>query len=314
MIKYILVFLFVVIFSGCGGPELTIRSYDNFSKDEVLNAAKKIFLLADREDFIIDSYRNELNVTRFKAAHYGYKMDIVIDKFYLRAYADHNKTTAELTITRSYGPDEEDTKLLAKSAHNLFWDRLEYLLGANKSWTTCTEHRLKFGYESSLCDFLDVRNSMPTRLDILDKNKSKDNVVQHNVIVDANQNKDKVNIADINLSEIYDINLSDICLDDTNSSDLNDTNISKESNSSFGTGTQSSEMTNTVNITTADTATPELAPMLEQLGLPNNVVEASDEELKKILNEAIEDAKTFSNQDGTNQSNKGTDGEKSHRP
>lgn len=222
MIKIISFFVITILFVGCANPELTIRKYDKYTKDHILNQAKKVFILADDDDFIIDSYRNELNVTRAKAAFYGYKMDLVFDEYYLKAYKDGNKTTAELTITRSYGMDKTNKKYLGKSAHNLFWDRLDYLLGEKTRWIGCTEHRLLFGLEGSLCDVLSNKNTKPSKDDIL-VNKivevGKQEKLVDDIVPITLDTKKVVKVEPISLDGLDNVNLSG----DKNISDINNT-------------------------------------------------------------------------------------------
>lgn len=242
MIKSILLVLVAIFIAGCAPkPELSMQKFDKYTKDEVLNAAKKIFILADNENFIIDSYRNELNVTKFKAAHYGYKMDIVVDKLYFKAFSEYNSTRAELSMNRSYGVDESDSKLMPKSAHNIFWNRLNYLLGEDVRWETCTEYRLKMGTDNFFCDVTDIKNRLPKRSDILDLNVSRKKSITHEeksdepLIADTSK-PDSNGLADINLSEVQGM---DLVATDINKSA--ESNISVES-SGVNTNTNSQEV------------------------------------------------------------------------
>ena len=48
----------------------TKKEYKDISKDAIFEASKKLFLLADKKQFRIDSYRDHLEVSKTKHWHY----------------------------------------------------------------------------------------------------------------------------------------------------------------------------------------------------------------------------------------------------
>jgi len=166
----------LLLFVGCTSKNEysnSIKYYDvNVTKDKLLHAAKRVFYLAGKETFIIDSYRNDLNVTKSKAAYKLYTMDIQNEHFNFNV--DNNSTNNELkasvSIYRTYGIDEEDTNYIEENSkvYSLFWDRLEYFLGYKKKWNSCAFYDI----EGFLCDPIDLEDIEGTDNDVLDMNTS----------------------------------------------------------------------------------------------------------------------------------------------
>jgi hypothetical protein len=170
-----LISLFVLI--GCSSKNeysSSIKYFDqNITKDKLLHAAKRVFHLSDENAFIIDSYRNDLNVTKTKASYRLYKMAIRNDHFNFNV--DNNSTTktlkATLSLYRTYGIDNEDIYYLDKdnNVYDLFWSRIDYLLGKNDDWDSCSFYNI----DGFLCDMIDIDDKSAEKSDIIDLNRSK---------------------------------------------------------------------------------------------------------------------------------------------
>jgi len=188
--KLVLFVSFISIFfiMGCSTKNEYPKSVkyfdDSITKDQLLNAAKRVFYLADKEAFIIDAYRNDLNVTKTKASYKFYSMDIQNDHFNFNV-EDQNLTKpmkATLSIYRSYGIDEKDIDYLVEDSrvYNLFWDRVSYLLGKSKEWNSCSFYKI----DGFLCDRIDIEDTSAMKKDMIDLS----------VVGDQNSSKELVKI------------------------------------------------------------------------------------------------------------------------
>jgi hypothetical protein len=174
-IKYFFSFLLIIFFIfGCSSKSeytSTTRSFDNnITKDQLLHAVKRVFTITDKDAFLIDSYRNELNITKPKASYKLYTMDMQNDNFYFKVDDNATKKTTEATISisRTYGIEEEDRYYLDENSftYQLFWDRVEYLLGLKKDWKLCN-YLISDGF---MCDIVDLDNSWFSDKKLIDLN------------------------------------------------------------------------------------------------------------------------------------------------
>ena len=191
----------MLLFMGCATQNKymsNVQYYDqNITKDQLLHAAKRVFNLSDKNKYVVDSYRDELNVTKSKAFYKMYTMQIRNDYFNLKV--DENNTEGKLKVTlslsRTYGIEEEEREYLGKnnSMYGLFWDRVDYLLGRKDEWTSCAKFRIdektsspyeSFLYDSFFCDFGEIEDNKANKSDIInldinvdDSNESKKSIL-----------------------------------------------------------------------------------------------------------------------------------------
>lgn len=118
-----ILFLF---FSGCAQKEfITERYYKGFTKDEILNAGKLSFKDIPNSEYIVDSYRDKLEVT---------KIEIIFDTldhmdYIFNVEEDNCGTNASLKITASYGMLKNLKHNSFEFEHNNIWNRIDYFLG-----------------------------------------------------------------------------------------------------------------------------------------------------------------------------------------
>lgn len=174
-INYLIILVVSVFFIfGCSSKNeytSTTKSFDqNITKDQLLDAAKRVFILSGEDAFIIDSYRSELNVTKPKAVYKFFTMDMRNDNFNFEINEDRINTTlrATLSISRSYGIEEENRDYVDENSttYTLFWDRVEYLLGLKKDWTKCEDPT----WEDFFCDRIELVDTAATSKDLIDLN------------------------------------------------------------------------------------------------------------------------------------------------
>ena len=152
MIKIIII-LITLVFAGCSQKQdidltknviVAKKNYPNISKNAVFDAAKVLFTISNEKNenksFIIDSYRDKLEVSKIIFEYNLIRGDINLDKWNLELYETEKETRANLIITRRDGLNENEIKSIDKNVVNLFWDRLDYLLGLKKDWQECNKY------------------------------------------------------------------------------------------------------------------------------------------------------------------------------
>jgi hypothetical protein len=175
MMRFFLIFIFIfLIFNGCVSKTKEIsysqKNYNNISKDQVLHSAKKVLLYADKDNFRIDSYNNEVNASRAIGSYRGVTMNLLVDNFYLKVKEEDNgSVTGYLSISKADGVDEEDRVFIDPNddIYKLFWDRVDYFLNLKKDWSGCTLYNIKFNFDQLLCDMIDLKNKTPDQNDTI---------------------------------------------------------------------------------------------------------------------------------------------------
>ena len=240
----ILIFL-VIVFTGCvkNEPLYSTAVYKNIQNDYILNAAKKVVLLADNR-FKIDSQADAITATRAITKFKIYSADLEINTINITTQTDNDTVIAKLTIKHKKDYFDKDTLITNQSEHNLIWNRINYILGLNKSWPTCFEHNIKLNYTGILCDRIYNQNNSVSKDDIIiPKIKIKKDIVnQTKVIKKINlETMDDLilpNSSDVNIIEdlniTIDSNNSELInlekLDSLNIEDIADKNITKKTN------------------------------------------------------------------------------------
>ncbi|MGM0518490.1 MAG: hypothetical protein ACQERD_02470 [Campylobacterota bacterium] len=174
-IKKIALLVFVsLVFTSCSTKDIKVkdaqyktRVYHGVSKDAIFEAAKKIFIYAGDRKFLIDSYRNSMTVIKPKVNHYPLYTYTTEDIWDLNIKQKDNVSTTKLEIKRVVDFDEKNPIYFKEELYELFYTRLEYLLGIKTKWYSCVEYRIKFNDDEALCDIdLDIV-STPTKDDIV---------------------------------------------------------------------------------------------------------------------------------------------------
>ncbi len=114
-----------LLFSGCSHKEvLTSSYYPSYTKDEILLAGKYAFKSGKEYEYIVDSYRDRLEVTkigvRFSALHHK--------DYLLKVEEDACGTMATLEAEGSFGAEKTDKYFFWKNEHLDIWEKIEYFV------------------------------------------------------------------------------------------------------------------------------------------------------------------------------------------
>jgi hypothetical protein len=130
--------------SGCIGmtpkytPEeqaaITTRRYEGVSSQQVYSAATLIFEAADKKNFKISHHDNELDAKRTRILfpiwlHFNWT--VVADE-------SNGGTLVRVTSTSLLG-SKEVPNTTGKAIYELFFGRLQYVLGKSDKWPTCAD-------------------------------------------------------------------------------------------------------------------------------------------------------------------------------
>ena len=167
----------------------TKKEYKDISKDAIFEASKKLFLLADKKQFRIDSYRDHLEVSKTKMSHFFLYPVTHEDRWSLTIDEKDNISYAKLELIRITNFNEEKIEYLSKYNHELFWSRLDYLLGLSDEWLICDSVK---NVRGTLCDSIDMYTKT---------NPTKDDIVKDILIEDRKRTKNLNEINDDILNE-----------------------------------------------------------------------------------------------------------------
>lgn len=194
----------------------TIREYPSISKDAILEAAKKVFLLASKDQFRIDSYRNNLEASKTKMSYFFLYTVTHQDIWSLSVEQKDNISIAKLKLIRITDFDEKNPDYLSKYNHELFWDRVDYLLGIKKDWNRCDSID---DIRGTLCDSLD----MHTKIDA-----NKNDLINNILIKDAKENQNKDALYNDILNDDIDFTLDEVKKENIESDKILDEALDKE--------------------------------------------------------------------------------------
>lgn len=129
LLMYIGIGLSLIAFSGCATKEFETKNYfDAFTKDEVLQAGKWVFLAHNSNEYVIDSYRDRLEVTKI-----GIVFSTLTHKdFVLRVEENECGTDATLKIAASLGMKKMFNHNVLKLEHQFFWDEVRDFLASSE--------------------------------------------------------------------------------------------------------------------------------------------------------------------------------------
>lgn len=156
---------------------LTNREYIGVTKDQVLQAAEELLRLADGDDFKIEKSPESLSATRRWREYVVISYEWGDDLWNVKTHSTNSSITAAVQISRKVGYsgnlaylsfDHPDNIVDGTAIYDLFWARMDYLLGKRPDWMTCemSDNRVKqkivWGDNAPLCHMLNIKDNKPT--------------------------------------------------------------------------------------------------------------------------------------------------------
>jgi len=174
MLRYLLL-VSIFIFAGCANKDSfsTTKRFEYISKDAVLEASKKVFRLSNRQNYIVDSYRDGLKVTQVKFKHEILLTDLDVNRWDIDVKQDQNGTDATLQIYTVDALNLNDKSYIHNNKlHEIFWKRVEYFLNQkNIYWTKCNNNLQEISKEYGLCDDTNPLDTKKVKYPYIDQAK-----------------------------------------------------------------------------------------------------------------------------------------------
>lgn len=196
MRKAILAVACTALLAGCAAqrPQMTRaqyleviqRTYENKTPDDVYAAAERLFTLADGDDFQFFHTEDSMVASRRWMVYVVFAASVGMDTWTVRARQDGTATKVSVAINTAIGnitpmPTTGGDMTVGSmptmagnvpgtAIYDVFWSRMDYLLGRVDKWMTCEEadHRQKFGPTwgdiSALCNGFNLKDELPEEL------------------------------------------------------------------------------------------------------------------------------------------------------
>lgn len=162
----------------------TSKYYDGLTKEQVISAAEQLFILCDGDDFQLVHTEDGIIATRNWTVYLVLAASIGTDYWLLKVTNYNNGVKATIQInTQAQGvsgmPNTNGgvsayTSALAgnpvngNAIYDLFWSRMDYLLGKRPNWMSCeiADERIKskivWGSNEALCNSFNVDDKSPS--------------------------------------------------------------------------------------------------------------------------------------------------------
>lgn len=196
MKKPLCVFALALSLAGCAvkNPQMTRdeylkttqRTYQNITPDDVFKAAEKLFVLADGDDFNFHYTDDSMSASRNWSVYLVLAAAMGSDTWHIRTKNEGDSTRVSAMLTTSSSPvapmvttggDWTATGLPGGGSivpgtaiYDVFWARMDYLLGKSDKWMTCEEsnarvaQKIVWGTNEALCNSFNVKDDTPETL------------------------------------------------------------------------------------------------------------------------------------------------------
>lgn len=182
---------------GCAAPhpqltrdeylKITQRTYEGASANEVFSAAEKLLRLADGDDFRFFHDDYSMSATRSWSIYLVLAATMGTDTWNIRAKdleggsvrvsAAINTSSGSVLPMPTTGGDMSagstpgmGGNVPGTAIYDVFWARMDYLLGKSEKWMTCEESDRRistgavWGPNEALCNSFNVKDNLPDEL------------------------------------------------------------------------------------------------------------------------------------------------------
>lgn len=122
----------------------TTRMYEGKTPEEVLLAAARVFRLAD-DDYSVSHLQNSIQAKRSWYHFFALALSSGTDDWTVTATEEGNGTKVVTQCIHEFIQSRLGKQVITNEGlYNLFYQRLEYLMGINQEWLTCKEAKAKY--------------------------------------------------------------------------------------------------------------------------------------------------------------------------
>lgn len=181
----------------------TSRTYENKNPEEVLAAVEKIFMLSDGDDYTFVHTKTGMLANRKWLVYLVFAASTGTDSWNVQTEKTEKGTLVQIYASTTYGTVAAtsnastgvDTTTIpstgnfiqGNSLYDLFYKRLDYLLGKSDKWTTCLEFdqfvsernqqsEEYWGLYEALCNGFNINDKLPETIARLSGLQIKDQV------------------------------------------------------------------------------------------------------------------------------------------
>lgn len=191
----LMVIALLLVLAGCATQrqmsrdeylQTTQKEYQGKSSDDVLRAAERLFVLADGDDFTFHHTDESLSASRQWTVYLVLAASMGSDNWLIQTKntQDGVKVSAKVATQAgavapmaTTGGDWTATGLpgggnivQGTAIYDVFWARMDYLLGKSDKWMTCevADSRVKagitWGSNEALCNSFNMKDHQPDKL------------------------------------------------------------------------------------------------------------------------------------------------------
>lgn len=189
------VLLLVGLVAGCAThPQMTRdeylqttqREYEGKSADDVLRAAEQLFVLADGDDFTFHHADDALSASRPWTVYLVLAASMGSDNWLIQTKEIPGGVKASAKVATSMGavapiattggdwtasglPGMGGNLVAGTAIYDVFWARMDYLLGKSDEWMTCedADSRVRagitWGPNEALCNGFNMKDNHPDK-------------------------------------------------------------------------------------------------------------------------------------------------------
>lgn len=193
MRKLLLTTMLLVTISGCAikHPQMTRdeylqttqREYSDKTPDDIFRATEKLFTLADGDDFTFHYTDDTMTATRPWSVYLVLAAAMGTDTWLIRTKRTDSGTKVSALVSTSSGTIAPmattggdwaaaglpggGNVVAGTAIYDVFWSRMDYLLGISKKWMTCKEADLRvktkkvWGSNEALCNSFNMKDAAP---------------------------------------------------------------------------------------------------------------------------------------------------------
>lgn len=168
--------------------KITTREYASVTADEVLNAAEKVFRLADGDDFVVAHQDRSMVASRRWTVYLVLSAAMGTDYWRVDTVDADGKMRASAFVSTDMGliapmPTTQAGTYSAGSTpmagspvqgtaiYDVFWSRMDWMLGKRKDWMSCKEadalvkQKVVWGVNEALCNSFNIKDQSPVESD-----------------------------------------------------------------------------------------------------------------------------------------------------
>lgn len=163
--------------------QTTQRTYADKTPDDIFRAAEELFRLADGDDFTFHHTDDSMTATRPWLVYLVLAASMGTDTWLVRTKEESDATRVSALVSTSMGsvlpipttggdftaggPPGGGNLVAGTAIYDVFWARMDYLLGLRDDWMVCKEanervhKKIMWGSNEALCNGFNMKDDLP---------------------------------------------------------------------------------------------------------------------------------------------------------